>query len=49
MADVFITGGTGYVGKFLVNSLIGDSDIKTITLLARDRKGASQQIALKYI
>ena len=38
--SVFITGGTGFLGKVLVEKLLRSSpDIKTIYLLMRPKKG----------
>lgn len=40
--SVFITGGTGFLGKLIVNKLIRSCpQIKHIYLLIRDKKGKS--------
>lgn len=40
--SVFITGGTGFLGKLIVNKLIRSCpQIKHIYLLVRDKKGKS--------
>lgn len=38
MSSVFITGGTGFIGQALINSLIKENDIRRIYLLVRDKE-----------
>lgn len=48
--SVFITGGTGFLGKLIVNKLIRSCpQIKHIYLLVRDKKGKSAQERLDDI
>lgn len=42
--EIFITGGTGYVGKVLIEKLLRScKGIKKIYILARLREGESEQ------
>lgn len=42
--EIFITGGTGYVGKVLIEKLLRSCEgIKKIYILARMREGESEQ------
>jgi len=36
MANIFITGGTGFIGRKLINSLLESDDVEKISLLVRD-------------
>lgn len=48
--SVFITGGTGFLGKLIVNKLIRSCpQIKHIYLLVRDKKGKSAHERLEDI
>lgn len=48
--SVFITGGTGFLGKLIVNKLIRSCpQIKHIYLLVRDKKGKSVHERLEDI
>jgi|TARA_B100001971_G_C18267064_1_gene594121 nucleoside-diphosphate-sugar epimerase len=41
MANLFITGGTGFIGRKLISSLLKSSDVEIIFLLVRDTNKAS--------
>lgn len=48
--SVFVTGGTGFLGKLIVNKLIRSCpQIKHIYLLVRDKKGKSAHERLEDI
>lgn len=38
---VFISGGTGFVGKALIDKLLRSTDVKRLYLLIRPKKGKS--------
>ncbi|XP_056639603.1 facilitated trehalose transporter Tret1-like isoform X2 [Diorhabda sublineata] len=40
-ANVFITGGTGFMGKILIEKLLRSTEVNTIYLLVREKKGKS--------
>jgi fatty acyl-CoA reductase len=43
-AGVFVTGGTGFLGKILLEKLLrACPDVRTIFLLMRSKKGKSQE------
>lgn len=47
-ADILITGGTGFVGKVLIEKLLRSCDsIKSINLLMRTKKGIREDDRLK--
>lgn len=48
--SVFITGGTGYMGKVLVEKLLRDCDnIKLIYILCRPKRGFSPAARIEQI
>lgn len=48
--SVFITGGTGYMGKVLIEKLLRDcGGIKTIYVLCRPKKGFSPTARIDQI
>lgn len=48
--SVFITGGTGYMGKVLVEKLLRDCDnIKSIYILCRPKRGFSPAARIEQI
>lgn len=48
--SVFVTGGTGFLGKLIINKLIRSCpQIKHIYLLVRDKKGKNAQERLEDI
>lgn len=48
--SIFITGGTGYMGKVLVEKLIRDcDDIKFIYILCRPKRGFSPAARIEQI
>ena len=46
---VFITGATGFMGKVLVEKLLRSTDVKTIYLLIRPKKGVQTELRLKTL
>ena len=40
---IFLTGATGFLGKFVVEKLINSCDVKKIYVLIRDKRGQSVQ------
>lgn len=38
-ATVFLTGGTGFLGKILIEKLLRSTDVKLLYILIRDKKG----------
>lgn len=48
--SVFITGGTGYMGKVLIEKMLRDLDgIKSIYVLCRPKKGFSPAARIEQI
>lgn len=47
--NVFITGGTGFLGKVLVEKLLRCTQVKTVYLLVRNKKGKNSQDRLDDI
>lgn len=48
--SVFITGGTGYMGKVLVEKLLRDcGDLKCIYILCRPKRGFSPAARIEQI
>lgn len=48
--SIFITGGTGYMGKVLVEKLLRDCDeIKYIYILCRPKRGISPDARIEQI
>lgn len=48
--EILITGGTGFIGKVLIEKLLRSCpDVKAIYLLMRERKGQTIEERLKYI
>lgn len=41
--NVFITGGTGFMGKILIEKLLRSTDVSTIYILVREKKGKDLQ------
>lgn len=37
--NVFITGGTGFMGKLLIEKLLRSTEVSTIYVLIREKKG----------
>jgi alcohol-forming fatty acyl-CoA reductase len=49
-ADIFITGGSGYIGKVLIEKLLRScTRIKSIYLLLRPKKGKTAAQRIKEI
>ena len=46
---VFITGATGFMGKVLVEKLLRSTNVKTIYLLIRPKKGVQTELRLKTL
>ena len=46
---VFITGGTGFIGKVLLEKLLRCTDIRKVYLLIREKKGISPQARLDQL
>lgn len=41
---VFLTGGTGFMGKILIEKLLRTTDVGTIFLLIREKRGKSLHV-----
>lgn len=48
-ANVFITGATGFVGKTLIEKLLRVTEVDTIYILIREKKGKTVQERLDKI
>ncbi|KRT82346.1 epimerase, partial [Oryctes borbonicus] len=48
-STVFITGGTGYLGKVLIERALRVLDVKKVYLLIRSKKNKSPQVRLREI
>ncbi|RZC39196.1 NAD binding 4 domain containing protein, partial [Asbolus verrucosus] len=48
-STVFITGGTGFLGKVLIEKLLRCTELKRIYLLVRSKKGKTPQERLHDI
>ena len=46
---VFITGGTGFIGKVLLEKLLRCTDVRRVYLLIREKKGISPNERLKKL
>lgn len=46
---VFVTGGTGFMGKILIEKLLRSTGVATIYVLARDKRGKDVQSRLDEI
>lgn len=38
-SNVFITGGTGFIGKILIEKLLRSTEVSTLYILVREKKG----------
>jgi fatty acyl-CoA reductase len=47
--NVLVTGGTGFMGKILVEKLLRSTDVATIFLLIREKKGKNVHTRLDDI
>lgn len=47
--NVFITGGTGFMGKILLEKLLRSTNVSTIFLLIREKKGKNVHARLDDI
>ena len=47
--NVFITGGTGFMGKVLVEKLLRSTDVATVFILIREKKGKNVHTRLDDI
>ncbi|XP_056634653.1 fatty acyl-CoA reductase wat-like [Diorhabda sublineata] len=48
-ANVLITGGTGFMGKILIEKLLRSTDVGTLYLLVRDKRGKNVQDRLNIL
>ncbi|XP_044763926.1 fatty acyl-CoA reductase wat-like isoform X2 [Coccinella septempunctata] len=48
-ANVFITGGTGFLGKILIEKLLRSTSVSTLYLLVRPKKGKDVETRIKNI
>ncbi|KAL1397289.1 hypothetical protein pipiens_009873, partial [Culex pipiens pipiens] len=46
---VFVTGGTGFIGKIVVEKLLRTSEVKQIILLVREKKNTLPEQRIKDI
>lgn len=46
---VFVTGGTGFLGKLLIEKLLRTTDVTTLFLLVRDKKGKNMHERLEEL
>ncbi|XP_050316285.1 fatty acyl-CoA reductase wat-like isoform X2 [Anthonomus grandis grandis] len=44
--NVFITGGTGFMGKALIEKLLRETDVETIYVLIREKKGKTPHMRI---
>lgn len=47
--NVFITGGTGFMGKILIEKLLRSTDVSTVYVLIRPKKGKDVHIRMDEI
>lgn len=47
--NVFITGATGFMGKVLIEKLLRSTDVATIYILVRAKKGKSIHVRMEEI
>lgn len=45
-ANVFLTGGTGFMGKALIEKLLRDTEVETIYVLIREKKGQTPHMRI---
>ena len=46
---LFVTGGTGFIGKVMLEKLLRSTDVRAVYLLIRDKKGLSSKDRLKSL
>ncbi|EAT39412.1 AAEL008815-PA [Aedes aegypti] len=46
---VFVTGGTGFIGKIVVEKLLRTSEVKEIVLLVREKKNTLPEQRIKEL